>query len=263
MRNRTAFTAVLHLSIGIMTVLYLLVGAVVYAARGPAAAELQNLAANGPVLLSRTAVACVLVQTLVQLVIAVYIWTTTLVTWYLNLCNAVCSHAAIPTLQHQDTPKLHAVTCDSQRDIEGQRDLISNTVCVDSVTGVGEAQSDPHIPSQQEQQQRQSQVNMSAVSASPVVWCVGSCASIAVSALVSSLVPSVQHLAGIVGAGPVLILAYGVPCLFAAVLLRDAVPTRHRACVVGALTSMFVVSLLAGIAGVAVSVLSFVSGSRD
>jgi hypothetical protein len=189
MRNRTAFTAVLHLSIGIMTVLYLLVGAMVYAARGPAAAELQVLAPNGPVLLSRTAVACVLVQTLVQLVIAVYIWTTTLVTWYLHRCNAVCSHAAFTTLGHQDTPKLHAVasdgssigsvcqpdglacnrcrTCDSQRDIEGQRDLIPDSVCVDSVTGVDETQSEPplvpRIPSQQQQQQ-QSQVDVSQTS---------------------------------------------------------------------------------------------------
>lgn len=48
MRCRTAFAAMQHASNGIMTVLYLLFGAMVYAARGPAAAELQVFAANGP-----------------------------------------------------------------------------------------------------------------------------------------------------------------------------------------------------------------------
>jgi hypothetical protein len=161
MRCRTAFAAMQHASTGIMTVLYLLFGAMVYAARGPAAAELQVFAANGPAALWRTAVACVLVQTLVQLVISVYIWTTTLVTWYLYCrdgCKAMCMRTVSTTFQRQDTPKMTAAlsagssvgsmcrsdsvvchshgggthtlrsTCDLQRDIEGQRDPMPNTI---------------------------------------------------------------------------------------------------------------------------------------
>jgi hypothetical protein len=288
MRCRTAFTAMQHASTGIMTVLYLLFGAMVYAARGPAAAELQVFAANGPAALSRTAVACVLVQTVVQLVISVYIWTTTLVTWYMycsNGCKAVCSRTVCTTLQCQDTAKPTAAIsaassvcsmflCDPQRDIEGQRDLPPNTLCTASATGVDGSQGEPplvpQVTSQQQAAssslrglQQQAQSDPGAVSAGRFVWCVGSCASIAVSAVVSSFVPSIKHLAGVLAAGSDLMLAYGVPCLFAAVLLRDVMPVRHRAWVAGALRGMFVVSLLASIAGVAVSVLSFVSGSRD
>jgi hypothetical protein len=46
-------------------------------------------------------------------------------------------------------------------------------------------------------------------------------------------------------------------CLFAAVLLRNVMSLRHRVCIVRVLGVLFVVSLLAGIAGVAASVLSF------
>ena len=58
-------------------------------------------------------------------------------------------------------------------------------------------------------------------------------------------------------------LGWEMTCLFAAVLLRNVMSLRHRVCIVRVLGVLFVVSLLAGIAGVAVSVLSFVSGSRD
>jgi hypothetical protein len=74
----------------------------------------------------------------------------------------------------------------------------------------------------------------------------------------STIVPSTWHLAGKLTAGAGLLLAYSLPCLFAAVTCWQL----SRQWVLILLKAVFVVTVVASIGGAAVSVWSFVQGGQ-
>jgi hypothetical protein len=82
--------------------------------------------------------------------------------------------------------------------------------------------------------------------------------TVGLSAVISTFVPSIRHLAGILAAGADLMLAYGLPCLFAAAIWRGV----SRQWVLGMLEAVFAVTVVASVGGVAVSVWSFVQGGQ-
>lgn len=92
---------------------------------------------------------------------------------------------------------------------------------------------------------------------SHVRWLLASAGSIVLIGVVSTAVPSVQHLVGVVAAGTCIMLAYGLPCLFGVALL----PARYSSCVLWLLKAVVVLSVGISPLGVAASVLAFVWGS--
>lgn len=276
MESRQAFATVQHTSTCVMTLLYLIFGSLVYAVRGQAAGGLEVFAVHGSPGLSSAVVVCVLVQTLVQQVVSVSILTATCVSWWLT-CKQRFVIVAAPAASVDNVagcapvagaadnqggccwPEQPASLAGTSPDVESPADAASVPADAASVsTAVGTASmsansghsrpSEPALDSRSDVLQK----------AGRLAWLVCSSVAIAVSAVVSTFVPSIRHLAGILAAGADLMLAYGLPCLFAVVLLRDTVRSRRRwQCAATLLRTVFVAAVAASIGGIVVSVLPF------
>jgi hypothetical protein len=267
MACRQAFATVQHVSTCIMTLLYLVFGSLVYAVRGQAARGLEVFAMHGSPGLSSAVVVCVLLQTLVQQVVSINILTTTCVSWWLtckrrligkespasDACASVagaagdqggCSRAGQPA-------SLAGTSPDVESSVLGEAVSVSTAASTArrSTNSGHSCPNEPVLDSSSDAVDR----------ASLLAWFVCSFVTIAASAVISTFVPSIKHLAGILAAGADLMLAYGLPCLFAVALLGDTVRSPRRwKCAVVLLRLAFVATVAASIGGVMVSVLSFV-----
>jgi len=264
MADRQAFGRVQQAAACIMAGMYIAFGAVVYAVQGQAS-ELAVFAADGPPVLARFVVVCVLLQTFVQLSLSVHLWTATL----LRLCVVCKEPATLPVAQRlpaQLCPAATSDTCTSHTPDDSAACMARP--CGPTVTLL---QSDCALPTANSSEGFQHAmckavmmsgclgplVEQHPMRTSHVRWLLASAGSIVLIGVVSTVVPSIQHLVGVVAAGTYIMLAYGLPCLFGLALL----PARYSSCVLWLLKAVVVLSVVISPLGVAASILAFVWGS--
>lgn len=245
MTDRKAFSRVQQLATCIMAALYIAFGTAVYAAEGSAAMELEVFNVHGPPALARTVVVCVLLQTFVQHALSVHLWTGT----FMRLCAAGSEPCVLP--------RTHLVAANASPAIPAAAGGTANAQvtpdCLTAVPCQGVAMS--HVPACLSGVW--SVLGQQSARMGRMWWLLASAASIVLCGIVSTVVPSLQHLVGIVAAATYIMLAYGLPSLFGVVLLEG----RHGLFFIRTLTAVFVVSVLVSPFGVAASVLSFVQSS--
>jgi vesicular inhibitory amino acid transporter len=254
MADRQAFARVQQAATCIMAGLYIAFGAIVYAVQGRAATELAVFAADDLHALGRAVVVCVLLQTFVQLSLSVYLWTAT----FLRLCAAGKEPATLPMAQLPHVQVYPAVAANACS-LHTRGDSAASMVC-DPVNPADSHKGFQHVMHKVVSQMSGCLSRLGEQHPgfmSHMCWLLASAGSIVLIGVVSTVVPSIQHLVGIVAAGTYIMLAYGLPCLFAAALLAGT----YSPFVLWFLKAVVVVSVLISPLGVAASVLSFVQGS--